>query len=504
MASNNALTLKGSSPLGLNPYGTLQPPKQSNIGASLSLQGTTKPNSQSQNTALRPGQFGGQTQNPGMINVSTPPIINVGGKSQVMKGSPSVLKQQQELNKLGAGLVEDGIAGEKTKAAIAKYGSGTSTSGDQRDSKGLLVNPVGAKFDRNTGNPIVEQKPPAELTVRGQIPGLLESGKQTENEKAMQERLLGAGEVTDWEEQARNTPEVQKAIQALADFKQKAAQEFADISSSGMPMEFQQGRKQALALQFAQQEAALASAVSNALTSQGQQLQAAGTQAGRGLTSAQGAYTGAQTQAQRGSSVASTALGAVAPIVGVSQGTRDVQPGLMGSGSGTSDSSGLLRGSAANLIPQYYNEYNQAQSVIDNISKNETLFSNLLATAKVNPTDLTPINELLQKVGSLTSSADYANFQNLLSSLRANYAQLLASRGLTPTDAGNTAQGLLPDNASIATINSVLNTLKQEGQNYLSSKADQLKRAEETFKTGTAPDTSSPTTSGGGGFAEAW
>lgn len=44
------------------------------------------------------------------------------------KSNPSVLAQQQSLNKQGAGLVEDGIAGPKTSAAIAKYAnSGTST-----------------------------------------------------------------------------------------------------------------------------------------------------------------------------------------------------------------------------------------------------------------------------------------------------------------------------------------------------------------------------------------
>lgn len=439
--------------------------------------------------------------NPGMIKSKT----DVSGNTinYDTKPNPSILEQQKSLNKLGAGLVEDGIIGDKTREAIAYYGNNSSSAQPDYDATtGLLTSAGKAKGlpEVNAQKNIPVEKPPAALTVSGQIPGLLQSGQQTENEKSTQTNLQNSGQVTDWEKAARNSPEVQQAISALADFRQKASQEFGDISSSGIPLEFQQGRKQALALQYAQQESALQSAVTNALTAQGQQLSAAGTQAGRGLSSAQSAYSGAQTQANRATGVAGTALGAVAPITGLPYGTRDVQPGLLGTTSGISDSSGLLKGGAAGLIPQYYNEYNQAQTNLDAISKNEQLFNNLLSTAKVNPTDLTPINDLLQKVGQLTSSSDYANFQNLISSLRSNYTQLLASRGMTPSEAGAKANSLIPDNASIATINSVMQTLKQEGQNYLSSKADQLKRAEETFKTGTAPNTATPTTSASGGI----
>lgn len=48
-------------------------------------------------------------------------------KYNAPKSNPSVLAQQQALNKQGAGLVEDGIAGPKTEAAIAKYSTSISS-----------------------------------------------------------------------------------------------------------------------------------------------------------------------------------------------------------------------------------------------------------------------------------------------------------------------------------------------------------------------------------------
>jgi len=462
--------------------GVLQP-KKTNPNLSGSIQ--VPPLNLNQTPKLNLGGQPQQGTNQGLLNSQSSPygektketlVKDVQGNSyQAPKPNPSVLEQQKALNKLGAGLVEDGITGPKTREAIAKYGNTATTP--KTETKPATPPPT----------------PPAPLTVKGQVPGLLQSGQQTQNETDTQARLRELSNAPS-EAYVKADNDYKMAVQALADFDKEVAEKKANINLDPIPLEFQQGRQQVLTQKVAETRSAL----QNAVNQQQQAMTLANTQQGLQTQAGQSAYAGAQTQAGRGLSAAGTALGAVAPITGVPFGTQTVQPGLLGEQQGGAGTSGILQGGAARLIPQYYDEYNQAQSVIDNISKNEELFSNLLSVAKVNPADLTPINEVLQRVGQLTSSADYANFQNLLSSLRANYAQLLASRGLTPTDAGVTANSLLPENASIATINSVLSTLKQEGQNYLSSKADQLKRAEETFNTGTAPDTSTPTTSGGG------
>ncbi len=103
-------------------------------------------NSQSNQLALAPGQNGGTTQPapPASHSVVTPgsTVSLIGNHTlksttdasgnitnyNAPKSNPSVLAQQQALNKQGAGLVEDGIAGPKTAAAIAKYANAGSTS----------------------------------------------------------------------------------------------------------------------------------------------------------------------------------------------------------------------------------------------------------------------------------------------------------------------------------------------------------------------------------------
>lgn len=76
------------------------------------------------------------------------------------------------------------------------------------------------------------------------------------------------------------SPEVQAAIKRKQDLETAIAGKYADIESQAIPLEFQQGREQALSRQFASQQAAAESAVSNALSAQGQELTALGTAAG--------------------------------------------------------------------------------------------------------------------------------------------------------------------------------------------------------------------------------
>lgn len=72
-------------------------------------------------------QLSGQPEDEAKINdiLSTKANITKTSSSSSSSGvsySLTVLEQQKALNKLGAGLVEDGILGPKTKAAIEKYG----------------------------------------------------------------------------------------------------------------------------------------------------------------------------------------------------------------------------------------------------------------------------------------------------------------------------------------------------------------------------------------------
>jgi len=229
---------------------TAQPVAQGNVsGQSLAIN----------STALSPGQFGGQAQPSPYGEVAKPTIQkDVSGNTyQAPKSNPSVLAQQQALNKLGAGLVEDGIAGPKTREAISKYG--TSTPTEQPKTVEQPKAPEVAKAPE-----VVTPPAPSIDTSSDRARGVLEAGKFTPTEKG----LVEGGAVS-------------AANKNLTDLRQNMAEKIGDIESTAIPLEFQQGRSQVLQRQFASQEAAAQQGLANALANQGQLLGAAQTQAGR-------------------------------------------------------------------------------------------------------------------------------------------------------------------------------------------------------------------------------
>lgn len=275
---------------GLNNNGAnLQKPLQSNPYG-LKLPSTPNP---SQNTSLSAGQFGGQVSPPKVGNVSgvlNPPVINVGGKSQVMKGNSSVLAQQKELNKQGAGLVEDGIAGDKTRAAIAQFGSqGTSTTTKTPKSitpeEYAKQNPeLNPPPKDNTQSPIA----PPPIDTKSNAERVIGTGSQTPQEKQTYEGLLGYG-------QGNESPQVAKARQDLLDAQKQFAQQTNDINQSGTWTSRALGEQGQANIQNSNVLNALQGTLSSALSSQGQQIGALGT-----------AQSGAQTQASRAQGGAGT------------------------------------------------------------------------------------------------------------------------------------------------------------------------------------------------------
>lgn len=112
-------------------------PKTLNTNPNQSLGGISSPTTNSRTAGM--GLSVGTGNNPGLINQPTTPkpdttythstnTNQTGGTSTKPTPNPSVLAQQQAMNKLGAGLVEDGLAGPLTQEAISsgKYtGTGT-------------------------------------------------------------------------------------------------------------------------------------------------------------------------------------------------------------------------------------------------------------------------------------------------------------------------------------------------------------------------------------------
>lgn len=304
----------------------------------------------------------------------------------------------------------------------------------------------------------------APLTVSGQVPGLLQAGQQTGNEAQTQRQVEEAGGVTQWENDIKNGMAVEEANKKLSDFRTAVAKKYGDIESSPIPLEFQQGREQALARQFASQENALQQGVANALTEQGQQFTAAQAQANRGLTAAQGAYTGAQTQAGRGLNAAGTALGAVAPVQ-VSPTNIPYNPGTGQYGAPASSAyGGGGLGTIGGILQQQQQgadtqtmigAYNQAKPLIETAKQQ-------IANANFNVSPLGLVNQLQQYVNkNVIPSGEYANIFNTLSEIATTISPVLGAQGAQTDLKTMIAQEFIPKLLQGQDIGMVLDNIER-------------------------------------------
>lgn len=429
--------------------------------------------------------------NPGVLK-STAPVaktVDPAGNTThyATKPNPSVLEQQKALNKLGAGLVEDGITGPKTREAIAKYANAGATPTPTPTSAPAPAQNQQPAPQAQTPAPAPQPAPqPAPLTTAGQVPNVLDRGNQTENERETQRQLEEAGAITEWEEAVKSGMAVEEANKRLSDFRMKMAEKYGNIESTAIPLEFQQGRAQVLGRQFASQESALQAGLTNALANQQQQFTASQAQAQRGATTTQGAYTGAQTQAGRGLLAGSTALGAVAPQF-PGYGQQIIQPGLLGQFGG---GGGSLQDAVSTVIQRLQQgtmSYNDAVSALSgygqgglnalqqalppgfNIAQSNTLAGQqgsigvnyqLAETALKNVENLIAQLSASQRtnVPAINKGANWISTQfgigsektravtGAVQSLRNAYASLLASvKGGTPTDYSSQAVAEIPN-----------------------------------------------------------
>lgn len=528
-------------------------PKQSNVLSGYSLPNQT----QTQNSGIMSGGQSVQTPisggtNPGMINKPKPDTTYTattttngkGGTSSKPTPNKSVLAQQQSLNQTNkntpgyVALVEDGLAGPKTQAAVEKYGFNTQT-GQPNTPKTSTTSGVLPKTEtpKDTNAPVGN-------TVSGQIGNVANTGNQTQNEIETQARLMELSQKGSPEYQAAQTA-YQQAIQDYNASVQNQAGAMAGEASRAIPLGFVQGRQQVLQSQYGAQQAGLGGLVSGASNALG----AANTQQGLLNTAAGAAYSGAQTQAGRGTTAATSVLGAVKPQF-PGYNTPVYNPG-QGAFQGSGGTTGNPQTDIQNYVSQlssgtsgmgYDQAMQQLTSAYGGVVANQLLpailkqnpnfnvnQSNAVASAQVSNIGksgqigafadkavqgLTSLQEAYDKLpapfktgGNLIGDAmsglaettgigktQVDNFNRILSEVRASVQAVLSTAvELGVVRGGTTVDALLPRNMSpegLKTATATINTLMTQTKDALSKASN--------ANVGTSGSTT------GGGYAEVW
>lgn len=468
--------------------------------------------------------------NPGLINNLVYPTS--GGSSGIIKGpiksstdisgntvvhdtkpNPNVLAQQKELNKKGAGLVEDGITGPKTRDAIAKYGtSGTRTEDTYKTEGGATINPDGSI--QSPANP-EKTTPLAPVDPTSNARRVLDAGQQTPLEKTATANLYQAGQATPLESQYIDR--VQEA-QGMKNAGVLGPYADASLHVNDTPKQLYEGLINSPDLAGrASADRGLYDAFSNIYGSQATQgLLAANTIAGRGLTAAQSGLNGAQNTATRGLTGASDVLGtSVNPLFGGATGTLQdavsnvvskLTNGTMTYNDAVSALSGYGQAGLNALNQSLPTDFNVTQSNTlagqqGTVNAAYTLADQALTNAEdriknlggLQNTNVPIANSIGKKFSDLTGvgSKEVQEYVGAIQTLRNRYASLLASaKGGIPSDYSAQANSEIPDWPTpnqLSGIRATFNILGSQVKNVYGNAG-----------------TSTSGSSTGGGFAEAW
>lgn len=321
-----------------------------------------------------------------------------------------------------------------------------------------------------------------------QAENVARSGQQTQNESRTQRQVEESGAITEWENAIKSGMAVEEANKRLTDLRMAIAKKYADIDSEAIPLEFQQGRKGALAEQFAAQELAAQQGVANALSNQQQQFTAAQAQANRNLSAQQGAYTGAQTQAQRGLGAQETVLeaglpGQISPGVGAYNPLTGQNIPSIGS---DPFRGGVIQGNVQ--LGQQYAGMNAAGQAATGIKNS---IQQIINQIPLNPSIFSDVNKVIQLLSGRVSDPNYQTLSNYLNEYISTIAPILGFGGDTTNLKTEIAQSMINAQASGQSISTVLDNLESLAQAKLNAIAN-------AGQGGIAPGSST------GGFAEQW
>lgn len=295
----------------------------------------------------------------------------------------------------------------------------------------------------------------------------------------------------------QETPGVAKAREDLKNFQTQYAQQTGANSAAPIPLEFSQGRNQVLANQYNAALPAYQGAVTNSLTSQGQQIGAAN-QAG---TLAQpvgqfGLLTNPQTGQPLNTGVFQSAIQQAQQLVNSGTPVNDpsvqallspfgfVGPLAFNQAMQSSQGGGwnpAAQSAVTNQnITQGVDTQQQAYSLnlgLQQLKTVQPLIQNFLKTSGINPTDVPAMNaQIGTYIANLKNPAATAQYQYMVNDLQKFASQMLsAGAGGTPTGIQAATELMNPQNLSMSQIQYALNTLDTLGTNQVAVLQQQSK-----------------------------
>jgi hypothetical protein len=462
------------------------------------------------------------TSNPQTGATVTKPTSNAG-----------VLAQQQALNKLGAGLVEDGIAGPKTAAAIAKYGTGSTSSstGTSGSSSPTQDTNSADKYNIYTGQPnpnYVDPNAPANTNYNSSNPasfsGLINQGANvsgnaattgaTNYNTANQSLLNATAGNQQYQDNAANIANT--AGQQISDIGQIGARGEAGYLTTGTSP-VGEGNSAILAQSTAAQQQAV---------SQGANMQLAGNAQGlTGQAQQQSGYNQVSGNALTGQGQGITGLNNAATLGQPKQqgyvNLNPLNPDTTGGGTASSAATmgakiesdyqnaltgGLAPTTAANTVYQKaYSDYQDLTQSVQNVDSFGSLLTTGMTDAQgntINPTDSKWANQSISSVRNQLSSQQQAQFDSTYAALKSKVSGLLSIGGSEiPTQITSDANKILDGSAPYGTLNATLQRIQTEGNILLTTQAQKVNTALTQIKGGNT-STSTNTNGGTGVFSD--
>lgn len=246
-----------------------------------------------------------------------------------------------------------------------------------------------------------------------------------------------------------------QAVENLRNLQSGIAQEYGNIEQQPIPLEFQQGREQVLARQYASQLDAAQQAVNQNQAALGYGIQEQQAQQ-NALTSAGNLGNTGQSLLQSG---LNSAAGFAQPNVGAAFYGNPLTGGTFGS---SNYGSGAAAAGNAAYAQQGQAQVDTMKGVQAQAQNLEAQLTGLINSGGFNPTDTNLTNSIIQVLKGQVGDPKYQTANNLITDLVTTYAQILGATGDPTNDKLALSQSLINALASGQNITQVVQNLDDQ------------------------------------------